>query len=888
MAIVRTEEAQKAALRLLPRNSAKAAKVRVERLLNDGIIELATGDVLPFAGGELWDETTNRSLARRLHGFTFVADWFGCFEHLDATELASLKTIAIEMVQIWNTRFVVSQEESSMAFHDETTAQRVLALISMVQIFGPDFDGPTLELLDKTADLLAQIHFYGGVNNHGMFQDLALLVYTIIFVNPKSEEFFELSLRRLHEYFSTCFTSEGVHVENTPTYHAMVSRYLADLTFVLEEQDSKDVEYYEQLLASAQRYATHAITPQGTYPPVSDTTITRLDTGRNYEVFSSPAFKYAATAGKEGIAPECRTVVFPNSGYAIHRSEWGNEKSSFLFFSAAYNNGYHKHSDELSIYLQAHGKEILRESGPFGYDWTNPLTAYGFSSMAHNTLLVDDEGLPRTDKKKDLTTLENHDTDGETKGLVLSVTGKTERFEGVRFERDVKVFETEGDSHYQVSDRVTSQEGHKYTFLWHVGPGLTPVLHGDYFEIYDGEEKLFEASVKANEKFSMRLIYGENDPFVSGWVFPKFRQSAPAHVIVIDVYAENCELNYDFRVQDFKYVPRGIGVRPEWQTYQGQVPVNYILDNPTPGKEHDKLIVVFSAITAPGDFSYNYRRSLQDSKTLKLFIVDDFGDQGAYYYAKNRDLSIFNSVQDLLNRVLAENQIDKTAVTFLGSSKGGASALLHGLHLGVGNIVVGAPQTRIGDFTATAHPNVLEYIAGDTSANSVRWLDQAVARELIINRAQSKVTILIGTKDHHFRDHVKPYERIAQKAGNPPHLVELASLLHADIGRVYATFIQNWADVMVDANPGIVHVLYFDRLGQQLRLNLVQAPNGKFSIKFFKDNEALKTTKYTAETKYSLPIAAPGRYRVRIYWEAENGERQAFTSEYLIVKKEEF
>ena len=887
MAIVRTEEAQKAAHRLLPRNSAKAAKARVDRLLNDGIIELATGDALPFSGGALWDETTNRSLARRLHGFTFVADWFGCCDLLDAAELASLKALAIEMVQIWNTRFVVSQEESSMAFHDETTAQRVLALISMMQIFGSDFDEQALELLDKTADLLAQIHFYGGLNNHGMFQDLALLVYTIIFVRPKSEEFFELSLRRLHEYFSACFTDEGVHVENTPTYHAMVSRYLADLTFVLEEQNSKDVEYYEQLLASAQRYATHAITPRGTYPPVSDTTITRLDTGRNFEVFSSPEFKYAATAGKEGVKPEHRIAVFPNSGYAIHRSEWGNEASSFLFFSAAYNNGYHKHSDELSIYLQAHGKEILRESGPFGYDWTNPLTAYGFSSMAHNTLLVDDEGLPRTDKKKDLTTLQDHGVGGED-GLALSVTGKTERFEGVSFERDVKVFETQADSYYQVTDRVASHEGHKYTFLWHVGPGLTPVLHGDYFEIYDGEEKLFEANINANQKFSMRLVYGESDPFVSGWVFPQFRQAEPAHVIVIDVYADNCELSYDFRVQNFKYVPRGIGVSPEWQTYYGQVPVNYILDNPTPNKDHDKLIVVFSAITAPGDFSYNYRRSLQTSKTLKLFIVDDFGDQGAYYYAKNRDLSIFNSVQDLLNRVISENKIDKTAVTFLGSSKGGASALLHGLHLGVGNIVVGAPQTRIGDFTATAHPNILQYIAGDTSPNSVRWLDQAVARELVINRAQSKVTILIGTKDHHFRDHVKPYERIAQKAGNPPHLIELTSLLHADIGRVYSTFIQNWTDVMVDANSGIVHVLYFDRLNQKLRLNLVEAPSGKFSIKFFKGNEPLKTTKYTAETKYSLPIAGPGRYRVRIYWDKEGGERQAFTSEYLIVKKEDF
>src|SRR5699024_1875773 len=85
-------------------------------------------------------------------------------------------------------------------------------------------------------------------------------------------------------------------------------------------------------------------------------------------VYKSSEYQYAVTQGLLGNTPRLNSLVAADTGVAIFREDWEDPSSVYIYFSAAYNSDYHKHSDELSVYLVHRGIEILREAGPNGYE----------------------------------------------------------------------------------------------------------------------------------------------------------------------------------------------------------------------------------------------------------------------------------------------------------------------------------------------------------------------------------------------------------------------------------------------------------------------------------------------------------------------------------------
>lgn len=104
------------------------------------------------------------------------------------------------------------------------------------------------------------------------------------------------------------------------------------------------------------------MTPDGKFPPISDTKVVTLAPRQAVSTYGKGYFLGAITQGKEGNLPATGSYIAEQSGYAIYRDGWSRD-SSMLFFSAAYNADYHKHSDELSIYFYSKEHEILREAG---------------------------------------------------------------------------------------------------------------------------------------------------------------------------------------------------------------------------------------------------------------------------------------------------------------------------------------------------------------------------------------------------------------------------------------------------------------------------------------------------------------------------------------------
>ncbi|MBM7848887.1 hypothetical protein JOE65_002115 [Arthrobacter roseus] len=796
---------------------------------------------------------------------------------------------ALGIVQRWSGLYEEPADSSTMAFHDETTAQRLIALISLELALTPlapeGVDTIIAPLMRSTAELLAKPNFHASGNNHGMFQDLALAYYAVMSSTDSlgiREDYFTTAMRRLKEYFSECFTAEGVHVENTPTYHLMVSRHVASVQRIAAAAGHEDAAYYATLISNAETYATHAIMPNGVYPPVSDTQQLDLSRSGMQSIFQSPEFAFASTQGRKGTKPKKRMLVLPKSGYAMYRSAWGDSASTFAFFSAAYNADYHKHSDDLSLFLRSGGVDLLSEAGPYGYNYQDPLTKYGFSQFSHNSLVVDGRSLPRTDAKKDKVTLTctGERPDG------FSVVGTNARYEDVVHQRVLNIREVEGVSELDVTDIITSENEHNYQLLWHLGTEVEVVTHGHGFELFHEGAKVLDLMVRANCPLRLSLHEGRMKPRPLGWRFPNFGEAVPTTTIALNFEGTNAELKTTIRLSGgcFNYVDRGLsGVDSEWQRFDAEIPVNYLLERAASARGKTRLVVIFSAINQPGDFTYNYKATVDEVDVNALYILDDFGDQGSYYHSDHGSEAIFRSVQRLISDVAKNLGIEADHIATAGSSKGGTAALIHGISLNVGRIIVGAPQTRIGSFVAEPHSNILEFMAGGTSAEDVQRLNSIVPEIARTVTPDSQIFILVGEKDHHLLNHVVP---LVDGMTSTPNVTVLPNVTHGDIGRPFRLYLSASLEQWMEGQSEffLPYALTEGEEVDSVRLRVYLPTNLQAAFSLFRGTELVEKIHYSANEVVAFNELEPGRYRVRIYCRSSSDRKTcAFTTRLINI-----
>jgi Heparinase II/III-like protein/Heparinase II/III N-terminus len=872
----------------LPRAKGEQAHARALRFESDKVLVSQRFGDIPYDNGNLWLDDAQRTRARFVHGFLFLVDWHGTVLEDDGLK-GTFARYALDMLGKWSELFEKEGRRTPSSHHDETTAQRLIqvtSLLPVVKEVRPEEEHAWLLFhASSTADLLATDEFHSAGNNHGMFQDLALLYFSVLETSlndAKRVEYFELAVKRLHAYFMTCFTAEGVHKENTPTYHLMAAKHVHGLHNILRCISHPHADDYAALLQRAAEYATHALMPNAMYPPISDTTQQVERAAGRTNIFSSPEFAYAASQGKLGSEPASRTLVLPESGYAIYRSSWDDPDATFAMFSAAYNADYHKHSDDLSFFLRSKGTDLLSEAGAYGYDYKNPLTKYAYSSFAHNCLIVDGAGLPRTDGGQHLTTL----TAEETRPDGFIVVGKTERFKDTVHRRTIDISEPSGMTKIDIVDEVTSEEPHSYELLWNLGPDVQAVVHGQGFEVLHQGEKLMDLHFEADLPIQVSAHRGETNPRHLGWRFRTFGTSEPTSVVRVRFHGLNGNIKTKIRLNDFSYVDRSIG-KPgqQWKRSTTSPGLNYLA---TEGiNDKNKLVVAFTAIHQPGDFTYNYKKTLDKSGFNSLFILDDFGDQGSYYYSDHGDKSIFESVQLLIHSELDRLGLDADDLITVGSSKGGTAALLHGAAAGAGRIIVGAPQSKVGSFLLKPHPNMLRFMTGEASPESARRLDEEVLERIVQMDSRTRVSILVGEADHHYKGHVLPLQAKLSASGNPAEVILMPGLKHSEIGTVYRHFLEaNLEQLRFGKDETALPHIWGPQSGKSGTAEIkVHRPNFReLSFRLYRGSELISSAPYSERSSHAWENLAAGKYRVRVYSrDITNKEIQAFTTNWLRI-----
>ncbi|AZN43349.1 alginate lyase family protein [Paenibacillus albus] len=433
-----------------------------------------------------------------------------------------------------------------MAWHDETTARRLMAWIQLYDVSKRIIDDNTADFIIsnivQTGKILSSSSFYKKMNNHGMFQDQALLIYSDYFSIIKDSVFMSYqAVTRMNEYFTFVISDEGVHLENSPSYHQAIAQSIGQYRDYFIANNNPYGVQLDGLYNKMMRFATFIIKPDGYFPQIGDTPKGKPIT----TLWNDPGYLYAATQGKSGVAPSATEAVFLKSGYVILRDRWSTGgKGTYIAFTAAYKSAAHKHNDDLNV-LYYHDRDILIEAGPYGYDYTNDYTKYVYSSYAHNTLIVDNKDLPATpniDKKYNMSRLTSSVSTAEK----TIVTGVNERFNGVKQERSIEFIK--GSNALNVTDVMTATASHNYKLLWNLAPDIDAVVSGNTVMLNSKGVPIAKVEFTSGTGTTVKVVKGQTSPYLLGWYFDKLYDDTPTptSVIIVDMNGSNSTVSTKF------------------------------------------------------------------------------------------------------------------------------------------------------------------------------------------------------------------------------------------------------------------------------------------------------------------------------------------------------
>lgn len=203
-------------------------------------------------------------------------------------------------------------------------------------------------------------------------------------------------------------------------------------------------------------------------------------------------------------------------------------------------------------------------------------------------------------------------------------------------------------------------------------------------------------------------------------------------------------------------------------------------------KNKDKLIVIFSAFSSDRA-KYNYINTLSLFDCNKLYILDDYGSKGSYYLGLNGMLDIETSVVSLISNIMHENNILFKNVISVGSSKGGTAALYYGMKYNYGNIIVGAPQYKIGTYLSDLSIKTYgEEIFGEINlANRIKY-DNLI--RLVCN-SNSNVFLLTSDGDNQYKKVLKEFENISKELDIKLSISKCEINHHNEISREFPKFL---------------------------------------------------------------------------------------------------
>ena len=238
----------------------------------------------------------------------------------------------------------------------------------------PDYAalGFFVALVEEHSSWLAEEKNWSKGTNHGFFQARVMVEVAEGWPDVLGD-YLPTGLGRLAFEVNSQFTSEGVHVENSPAYHLTISRNLKQLAEYLSATglDLPGVDI-PRLLRDAEQWAVDILTPSGDVPLIGDSE-------------SKPPQSIPA-----GIKPQFGIVDKSASGWVVIREpKTETLPEAHLIFKNQHLSSYHRHDDDLAVHFSVGNDVFFGDSGLWSYQEDHPTRKYLRSSLAHSSVHID-------------------------------------------------------------------------------------------------------------------------------------------------------------------------------------------------------------------------------------------------------------------------------------------------------------------------------------------------------------------------------------------------------------------------------------------------------------------------------------------------------------------
>ena len=302
-----------------------------------------------------------------------------------------------QLVQSWIAQMPVGYDSSDVAARRIQNWIYAWNKFSACSAFEAAFE---TQIVSNIAAQVSRLrHNLTAERNHRTLELYALFIAALALPELDQNGLLEFAIAALHQNLLTDVRPDGVHREQSTHYHATALRSFLGAR---ENASRFGLDFpagYDERLEAACEFLLHVQRPDGLIPALSD-----ADTG-NYSdllelasiIFDRSDFLYAATSGLEGSPPQVTCASFPDGGYYIQRSGWGDRAADFrnekylVFDCGPIGDGGHGHYDLLNIEVAANGHPLIIDPGRFTYAEEEAHWRHRFKgTAAHNTVCVDD------------------------------------------------------------------------------------------------------------------------------------------------------------------------------------------------------------------------------------------------------------------------------------------------------------------------------------------------------------------------------------------------------------------------------------------------------------------------------------------------------------------
>lgn len=277
---------------------------------------------------------------------------------------------------------------SPLVWHDHAAAFRVRNLTNWLAFCHssrlPLAEEPRAELLGSLIiehlDWLQEDKHYSKHTNHGFDQAMIALTIASMFAVDEFEAYRQRNRERLKDEVTFAFTDEGVHKENSPGYQKMMLGRLMQLRTLAPLGEQEVSQMGERYIEKAEAFLRAVTLPNGYLPMIGDT-----------------------RGGDEGLPYEQKEQVdvldYSASGYVIIRGEDGVGKEFFVLLKNTHESNYHRHDDDMMIYLFYNGEVVLGDGGLYKHQEKDAKRMLLRSHMSHSVPFLEGKAIRN---KKDL------------------------------------------------------------------------------------------------------------------------------------------------------------------------------------------------------------------------------------------------------------------------------------------------------------------------------------------------------------------------------------------------------------------------------------------------------------------------------------------------------